>query len=39
MSWLNFNDSINNLKGQITSFANNVLADDEGNSNLYAILT
>ncbi|KAJ8920016.1 hypothetical protein NQ315_006547 [Exocentrus adspersus] len=30
MSWLNFNDSLNNLKGQITNFASNVLADDEG---------
>lgn len=30
MAWLNFNDSLNNLKGQISSFANNVLADEEG---------
>lgn len=29
MSWLNFNDSLNNLKGQITNFATNVLADNE----------
>ncbi|CAG9856133.1 unnamed protein product [Phyllotreta striolata] len=29
MSWLNFNDSLNSLKGQITNFASNVLAEDE----------
>ncbi|XP_045463919.1 thyroid receptor-interacting protein 11-like [Harmonia axyridis] len=28
MSWLNFNDSLNSLKGQISNFANNVLAED-----------
>lgn len=37
-SWLNFNDSLNNLKGQITNFAQNVLADEdtglEGNTDL-----
>lgn len=27
MSWLNLNDSLNNLKGQISSFASGVLAD------------
>lgn len=30
MSWLNFNDSLNSLKGQINAFASNVLAEDEG---------
>ncbi|KAJ3662255.1 hypothetical protein Zmor_006611 [Zophobas morio] len=29
MSWLNLNDSLNTLKGQISNFANNVLADDD----------
>lgn len=29
MSWLNFNDSLNNLKGQITNFATNVLAEQD----------
>lgn len=31
MSWLNLNDSINSLKGQLSNFANNVLADDDQN--------
>lgn len=32
MSWLNFNDSLNSLKGQITNLAQSVLTeeDDEG---------
>ncbi|EEZ99827.1 thyroid receptor-interacting protein 11 [Tribolium castaneum] len=29
MSWLNLNDSLNSLKGQLSNFANNVLADDD----------
>lgn len=29
-SWLNFNDSFNNIKGKITDIATNVLAPDEG---------
>lgn len=28
--WLNFNESINTIKGQISNFATNVLADDAG---------
>ncbi|KAJ8959395.1 hypothetical protein NQ318_022083 [Aromia moschata] len=28
MAWLNLNNSINTLKGQITNFASNVLADE-----------
>ncbi|XP_060519229.1 thyroid receptor-interacting protein 11-like [Cylas formicarius] len=28
-SWLNLNESLNSLKGQISNFASNVLADDE----------
>lgn len=35
MSWLNFNDSLNSLKGQINAFASNVLAEDEGKHKLY----
>lgn len=30
MSWFNLNDSLNNIKGQITSFANDVLTDETG---------
>lgn len=30
MSWFNLNDSLNNIKGQITSFANEVLTDETG---------
>ncbi|CAH1366397.1 unnamed protein product [Tenebrio molitor] len=29
MSWLNLNDSLNSLKGQISNFASNVLADED----------
>lgn len=30
-SWLNLNESLNSLKGQISNFANNVLTEsDEG---------
>lgn len=32
MSWRSWNDSLTNLKGQITTFANNVLADTEESS-------
>lgn len=34
MSWFNLNDSLNSIKGQISNFANDVLADvpeEEGN--------
>lgn len=27
MSWFNLNDSLNSIKGQITNFASDVLAD------------
>lgn len=30
MSWFNLNDSLNNIKGQISSFANDVLTDETG---------
>lgn len=30
MSWLNFNDSLSNIKDQISNFAQNVLTEDEG---------
>lgn len=30
MSWFNLNDSLNNIKGQITSFASDVLTDEAG---------
>lgn len=34
MSWLNLNDSLNSLKGQISNFANTVLSDeDQGTGN------
>ncbi|KAK9878383.1 hypothetical protein WA026_021690 [Henosepilachna vigintioctopunctata] len=29
MSWLNFNDSLNNIKGQLSNFANTVLSEDK----------
>nr|XP_023019708.1 uncharacterized protein LOC111508442 [Leptinotarsa decemlineata] len=29
MSWLNLNEGFNSLKGQLTNFASNVLADDD----------
>ncbi|XP_066256497.1 thyroid receptor-interacting protein 11-like [Euwallacea similis] len=28
--WFNINEGLSNIKGQLTTFANNVLADDEG---------
>lgn len=38
MSWFNLNDSLNNIKGQITSFATDVLADETG-THLVLIIT
>nr|CAI5838047.1 unnamed protein product [Callosobruchus analis] len=29
MSWINFNDSLNSIKGHISTFANNVLTEDD----------
>ncbi|XP_056632154.1 thyroid receptor-interacting protein 11 [Diorhabda sublineata] len=34
MSWLNFNDSLNNLKGQLSNFASNVLAEEDQGTEL-----
>ncbi|KAG5899248.1 hypothetical protein JTB14_035426 [Gonioctena quinquepunctata] len=31
MSWLKLNEGLNSLKGQISNFATNVLADDDDN--------
>lgn len=28
--WFNINDGLSSIKGQLTTFANNVLAEDEG---------
>lgn len=30
MAWINFNESLNNLKGQLSNFASGVLTDTSG---------
>lgn len=38
MSWLNFNESLNSIKGQLSSFASGVLADVKETGTLFFLI-
>lgn len=38
MSWFNLNDSLSSIKGQISNFANDVLADNVDNTGNFAFI-